>query len=66
MFQPINPNGKEERFKKLSGGWHGGKSPSTTMKPMFHARPFSQNFTSPAQLAACARVITPKTTTIKG
>jgi hypothetical protein len=33
---------------------------------MFHARPFSLNYTSPAPLVACARVITLKTTTIKG
>jgi hypothetical protein len=33
---------------------------------MFHARPFSLNYTSPAPLVAYARVITLKTTTIKG
>jgi len=42
------------------------KGPSDTILDMFHARPFSLNFTSPAPLAACARVITFKTTTIKG
>jgi hypothetical protein len=33
---------------------------------MFHARSFSLNFAAPAQVAASARVITIKTTTIKG
>jgi hypothetical protein len=33
---------------------------------MFHARPFSLNFDAPASVAALARVITLKTTTIKG
>jgi hypothetical protein len=33
---------------------------------MFYARSFSQNFPAPALVAACARVITIKTTTIKG
>jgi len=33
---------------------------------MFHARLFSLNFAAPAQVAAGARAITTKTTTIKG
>jgi hypothetical protein len=33
---------------------------------MFHARSFSLNFAVPAPVAASARVITIKTTTIKG
>jgi hypothetical protein len=33
---------------------------------MFHARSFFLNFAAPALVAACARVITIKTTTIKG
>jgi hypothetical protein len=33
---------------------------------MFHARSFSPNFDAPASVAALARVITTKTTTIKG
>ena len=33
---------------------------------MFYARSFSLNFTAPALVAAFARVITIKTTTIKG
>jgi hypothetical protein len=33
---------------------------------MFHARSFPLNFAAPALVAAFARVITTKTTTIKG
>jgi len=42
------------------------KNPSTTIAAMFHARSFSLNFAAPALVAARARVITIKTTTIKG
>ncbi len=33
---------------------------------MFHARPFSLNFAASTPVAACVRVNTTKTTTIKG
>ena len=36
------------------------------MNVMFYARSFSLNFAAPALVAAFARVITIKTTTIKG
>jgi hypothetical protein len=42
------------------------KNPSTTIAVMFHARTFSLNFAVTAPVAAFARVITIKTTTIKG
>ena len=42
------------------------QAPSDTIFAMFHVRSFSLNFAAPAGLAACARAITLKTTTIKG
>jgi hypothetical protein len=53
-----------EDFLKNLSAKH--KNPSTTITAMFHARSFSLNFAAPALVAANARVITIKTTTIKG
>jgi hypothetical protein len=53
-----------EAFLKNLSASH--KPPSTTIVIMFHARSFSLNFAAPALVAARARAITIKTTTIKG
>ncbi len=53
----------EAFLKNLSASY---KPPSDTIAAMFHARSFSLNFTAPALVAAGARAITIKTTTIKG